>query len=123
MTNPLHPDAGKIIKIPRRLLGEAPIYLERMESTGPMRPFHAVFGPEQEEEATRFVEFNNSPDAQRNLYFVANTEFLSGDRRKVNLTNVRFLQVDLWRPSSPTRNLAESRKSSYVASWPVAQHK
>lgn len=95
MTKPLIPDAAKTIKVLRMLLGDAPIYLERMESSGPTCPVHAVFGPDQDEEAARFVDASNGPEARRNLYFVANSEFLAGTRRKENLSAVRVLQVDV----------------------------
>lgn len=95
MTSTLAPDPAKAIETLAWLLQDAPFYLERMESKGSAKPVRKVYPSIQKVDAQKFIATNNNADYRRNLYFVANTEFLEGDRRKANLRAVRFLQVDI----------------------------
>lgn len=95
MPNNLKSTPIRSIEFLRWLNSEAPLHLESMASQGNAKPYAQVFAPQHEGEAIAFVESGNSDDVQRNIYFLPNAEFLSGKRKKENLSGVRFLHVDL----------------------------
>lgn len=95
MTNALTPNPAKAIETLTWLLQGAPFYLERMESEGSEKPVAKTYLASKKVEAQQFIATNNNPDYRRNIYFVANSEFLTGERRKANLEKVRFLQIDV----------------------------
>lgn len=95
MTSALAPNPVKAIETLAWLLQGAPFYLERMESHGNEKPYSNTYLEPQKVNAQQFIAANNSAELRRNLYFIANSEFLSGPRRKANLSAVRFLQIDI----------------------------
>ena len=95
MAGNLKPDPARAIEFLHWLNPDAPIYLESMESQGNAKPISKRFSPEARANASEFVAAGNGDDDQRNMYFVPNAEFLVGERKKANLSAVRFLHVDL----------------------------
>ena len=95
MAHNLKPDPTRAIEFVRWLTSEAPLHLESMASHGKAAPKAKMFGASDHEMAISFVASGNTEDAQRNMYFLPNAEFLEGARKKDNLSAVRFLHVDL----------------------------
>ncbi|WP_170381971.1 VapE domain-containing protein [Ruegeria atlantica] len=95
MSSNLRPDPNKAIAFLRWLTIGAKLYLENMNSQGASRPKGKTYLQGDDTAAIQFVASNNNDQWQRNLYFVADAEFLAGPRKKENLTAVRFLHVDL----------------------------
>ncbi|RXV70212.1 hypothetical protein C6W92_00810 [Roseovarius sp. A46] len=95
MVGNLAPNPARAIEFLHWLNPDAPIYLESMANQGEARPIARRFSRLEISEATSFVASGNSDDAQRNMYFLPNAEFLEGNRKKQNLSAVRFLHVDL----------------------------
>ncbi len=95
MHSNLKTDPTRAIEFIRWLTSEAPLHLESMASRGKAKPKAKAFGLSDHEQAVSFVASGNSDDAQRNMYFLPNAEFLEGKRKKANLSAVRFLHVDL----------------------------
>lgn len=95
MAHNLKPNPTRAIEFLRWLNPEASFYLESMANKGKASPKAQVFGLSEHEQAVAFVASGNSDDTQRNMYFLANAEFLEGARKKENLSAVRFLHVDL----------------------------
>lgn len=95
MTGNLKPNPTGAIEFLRWLNPEASFYLESMANKGKAAPKVQVFGPSEHEQAVAFVASGNSDDIQRNVYFLPNAEFMDGERKKKNLSLVRFLHVDL----------------------------
>jgi len=95
MAGNLKPNPARAIEFLCWLNPDATIYLESMASQGEVKPFAKRFSPLAISDAISFVASGNSDDARRNLYFLPNAEFLEGERKKTNLSAVRFLHVDL----------------------------
>jgi len=95
MANNLKPDPTRAIEFVRWLTAEVPLHFESMASQGKAAPKAKAFSFSDREKAISFVTSGNSNDAQRNMYFLPNAEFLEGARKKENLSAVRFLHVDL----------------------------
>ncbi|AML50187.1 hypothetical protein [Falsihalocynthiibacter arcticus] len=95
MANKLKPSPSRAIEFLRWLTSNAPMHLESMASQGNVKPNAQNFAPQNEVKAMAFVESGNSDNVQRNMYFLPNAEFLSGKRKKENLSTARFLHVDL----------------------------
>lgn len=95
MLDNLNPDAERAIEFMSWLNPAAPMYLEHMRSDGPPRPTAKPYPAHDGASAKRFVTANNGDDLRRNMYWLPNSEFLSGKRLKANLTAARFLHVDL----------------------------
>lgn len=95
MAGNLKPNPARAIEFLHWLNPDAPIYLESMASRDNVKPIAKRFSPEARANASEFVASGNGDDAQRNMYFVPNAEFLEGERKEANLSAVRFLHVDL----------------------------
>lgn len=95
MSDHLQPNPKLAIAFLSWLTQGAPLHLERMNSVGPESPVHKTYGPQERESAEKFVGINNADSLRRNIYFLPNGEFLSGERGKSNLSAARFLHVDL----------------------------
>lgn len=95
MTSKLKPNPARAIEFLHWLNSEAPLHIESMASQGNASPKAKMFGPSDRDQAVSFVASGNSDEAQRNMYFLPNAEFLDGPRKKENLSAVRFLHVDL----------------------------
>ncbi len=89
------PNPARAIEFLHWLNPDAPIYLESMANRDNVKPIAKRFSPEARADASEFVASGNGDDVQRNMYFVPNAEFLEGERKKANLSAVRFLHVDL----------------------------
>ncbi|KPQ05982.1 MAG: putative P-loop ATPase [Rhodobacteraceae bacterium HLUCCA12] len=89
------PSAERAVEYIVWLNNDAPMHLESMSSQGNARPIAKQFTPADSAAAIAFVAMANAEDTQRNLYFLPNAEFLTGERKKANLTGARFLHVDL----------------------------
>lgn len=95
MAGNLKPNPTRAIEFLHWLNSEAPIHLESMASRDSVKPIAKQFSLEARALASEFVASDNSDDLQRNMYFLPNAEFLKGERKKANLSAVRFLHVDL----------------------------
>lgn len=111
MAHNLKPDPTRAIEFIRWLNPEAPLYLESMANQGKASPKAKTFCLSDREQAVSFVTCGNSDDAQRNMYFLPNAEFLVGARKKENLSAVRFLHVDLDHKDYPG---TEAEQADYV---------
>lgn len=89
------PSAERAVEYIIWLNNDAPMHLESMSSQGNARPDAKQFTRSDSAAAIAFVAMANAEDTQRNLYFLPNAEFLTGERKKANLTGARFLHVDL----------------------------
>lgn len=95
MPDRLLPSPSLAIDFLTWLSPDAPMYLECLPSKGQGDTKAEAYLLTERESALKFVATNNGDDLQRNLYFLPNAEFLSGKRRKDNLSAARFLHVDL----------------------------
>lgn len=95
MAHDLKPNPIRAIDFARWLNPAAALYLESMANKGKPAPNAKVFSFSDHEQAVSFVASGNSDEVQRNMYFLPNSEFLEGARKKENLSAVRFLHVDL----------------------------
>lgn len=95
MADLLQPDAQQAISFLLWLNPQAPLYLERMNSTGPQSPTAKIYQPHDSDSAKRFVTANNGPDFQRNMYYMANSRHLKGKRSKENVPMSDHLWSDL----------------------------
>ncbi len=95
MAGNLKPNPARAIEFLHWLNSESPIHLESMASRDSVKPIAKQFSVEARGLASEFVASGNSDDLQRNMYFLPNAEFLKGERKKANLSAVRFLHVDL----------------------------
>lgn len=95
MAGNLKPSPARAIEFLHCLNPNVPIYLESMASQGKAKPIAKRFSPAAIVHASEFVAASNGDDAQRNMYFLPNAEFLEGERKKANLSAARMLHVDL----------------------------
>ena len=95
MSDKLTSDPDAAWKFIHWLNPDGPYHLERMASEGNAAPTTKTYGPDDAGHFKKFVTSNNSADRKRNIYFLPNAEFLTGKRRKVNISAARFLYVDL----------------------------
>jgi len=95
MSDKLSPEPDVAWKFIHWLNPDGPYHLERMESEGNAAPVAKTYRPDDVGPFKKFVASNNSVDRKRNIYFLPNAEFLSGKRRKANISAARFLYVDL----------------------------
>ena len=95
MSEQLYPKSDEAWEFSRFLDPEGPSYLERMNSEGPPSPVAKTYPASDPASFKKFVDANNGPELRRNLYFLPNAKFLSGKRRKENLSHAQFLHVDL----------------------------
>ncbi|MEL6647640.1 MAG: hypothetical protein AAFQ05_08035 [Pseudomonadota bacterium] len=95
MTDALHPRTDRAWEFSQFIAPEGPYYLERMNSEGPSSPVAKTYSASDAASFKKFVEMNNGAEFRRNLYFLPNAKFLTGRRRKENLSQAQFLHVDL----------------------------
>lgn len=91
----LHPKADEALAFLQFIDPDGPYYLERMNSEGPPSPVAKTYPASDLASLKKFIEANNGPELKRNTYFLHNAKFLTGKRRKENLSSAAFLHVDL----------------------------
>lgn len=95
MNDLLYPKADDALAFLQFIDPEGPYYLERMSSEGLPNPVAKTYLASDPASLKKFIEANNRSDLKRNVYFLPNAKFLSGKRRKENLSAAACLHVDL----------------------------
>ena len=91
----LTPDAEKAARFLRWLSPNGPHRVETIASEGKAPLGERTFRDNQAAELTQYVSAQNARDARRNIYFLPNAAYLSGDRKKGNVRAAGYLHVDL----------------------------
>lgn len=95
MADDLTPNAEHAWSFLDRLFPNQLRYVEVMNSDGNAAPNSRIFGPNNKVEFVAFINESNSETGRKNIYFLPNFEFLSGERSKANISHARSLHVDL----------------------------
>lgn len=95
MTDILAPNAEHAWSFFDKLFPNQSRYVEVMNSEGNAAPYSRIFNPNDKAEFVAFINECNSEAGAKNVYFLANYEFLVGNRGKANISHVIFLHVDL----------------------------
>lgn len=95
MSEVLKPKTDEAWAFSQFIAPNGPYYLERMNSEGPPSPVAKTYPASDSASFKKFVESNNGLELRRNIYFLPNAKFLTGKRRKDNLSHAQFLHADL----------------------------